>query len=194
MRRVLVLFAHPSVEESRVNRQLLVRIPAADNVKFHDLYENYPDFNIDVEKEQKLLLDHDVIVWHHPLYWYSSPPILKQWIDLVLEYGWAYGTKGDKLEGKWVFNAITAGGGEDAYEPEGSNRFSITEFLRPFEQTGVLCNMEYLPPFVVHGTNDLDVKGLVMASTKYGQLLEAIGQDDFDFEKAKSLVYLNDIV
>ena len=33
-----------------------------------------------------------------------------------------------------------------------------------------------------------------MASTKYGQLLEAIGQDDFDFEKAKSLVYLNDIV
>ena len=77
MRRVLVLFAHPSVEESRVNRQLLVRIPAADNVKFHDLYENYPDFNIDVEKEQKLLLDHDVIVWHHPLYWYSSPPILK---------------------------------------------------------------------------------------------------------------------
>jgi glutathione-regulated potassium-efflux system ancillary protein KefG len=52
MDKVLILFAHPRLEKSRVNRMLIKHIPKRDNITFHDLYENYPDFNIDIEYEK----------------------------------------------------------------------------------------------------------------------------------------------
>ena len=67
-------------------------------VTFHDLYELYPDFDVQVEQEQELLISHDMIILQHPFYWYSCPPLLKQWIDLVLEHGWAYGKEGEFAE------------------------------------------------------------------------------------------------
>src|SRR5690606_23594342 len=91
MARVLVLFAHPALEKSRVGRRLLDAIQSVPSVQIHDLYEEYPEFDIDVEREQELLRSHDVIVLMHPLYWYSTPALLKQWFDLVLEHGFAYG-------------------------------------------------------------------------------------------------------
>src|SRR5687768_5675269 len=121
MRKVLVLFAHPALEKSRVNRRLIEQA-RAPGVTFNDLYELYPDFDVDVAREQSLLAEHDVIVMHHPLYWYSVPALLKQWIDLVLEHGWAYGSGGEALRGKWLVNAITAGGGQATYTPEGLNQ------------------------------------------------------------------------
>ena len=90
-RRVLVLFAHPALERSRVNRHLVEVARAVPGVKVHDLYEVYPAFNINAKREQQLLLEHDVIVFQHPFYWYSTPAILKEWQDIVLEHGWAYG-------------------------------------------------------------------------------------------------------
>ena len=124
-------------------------------VTFHDLYEKYPDFNIDPDYEKEFLVQHDIIIWQHPFYWYSCPPLLKQWIDIVLEHGWAYGKEGTALKGKFIFNSITSGGGREVYSKEGNNRFTINEFLVPFEQTAALCNMVYLPPFAVQGTHKL---------------------------------------
>ena len=83
----------------------------------HDLYEVYPTLSIDVKREQALLLEHDVIVFQHPFYWYSCPAILKEWQDLVLEHGWAYGVGGTQLRGKITLNAITTGGPAHAYRP-----------------------------------------------------------------------------
>lgn len=153
--KILVLFAHPNFENSLVNKALIEVASEVDGLFIHDLYEVYPDFNIDVGYEQHLLLEHDIIVWQHPFYWYSCPPLLKQWIDLVLEYGWAYGKGGDKLAGKTIFNCITVGGSEKAYSNSGSNKYSITEFLRPFEQTASICKMKYLKPFVVYSSNSI---------------------------------------
>src|SRR5687767_1197669 len=96
--RVLIIFAHPRFEKSRANNALVGALRGIDGVTFHDLYERYPDFNVDLEFEKQLLLDHDVIIWHHPFYWYSAPPLLKQWIDIVLEFGWAYGPGGVALK------------------------------------------------------------------------------------------------
>lgn len=59
------------------------------DVTIHQLYETYPDWNIDVVREQSLLLEHDRIVLQFLFYWYSSPPLLKKWFDDVLMYGWA---------------------------------------------------------------------------------------------------------
>src|SRR5688572_6581839 len=121
-----------------------------DRVRFHDLYEEYPGLDIDVAREQRLLVDHDVILFQHPFYWYSSPAILKEWQDLVLEHGWAYGEGGTHLRGKITLNAITAGGPEAAYQKGGYNRFTIRQLLAPWDQTAYLCGMRFLAPFVVH--------------------------------------------
>ncbi|PZV83050.1 flavodoxin-like protein [Algoriphagus aquaeductus] len=102
MRKILVLFAHPKYEQSDVNHALLEPISHLENIEIRDLYELYPDFNIDIQKEQELLFQHEIIIWHHPIYWYSCPPLLKQWIDLVLEYGWAYGPGGVFLKNKCI--------------------------------------------------------------------------------------------
>src|SRR4051812_19800739 len=110
--RVLVLFAHPALERSRVNRALLEAVRSVPGVRLHDLYEEYPDLNIDVDREQELLLAHDVYVMQHPFFWYSGPAILKEWQDLVLEHNWAYGREGHALVGKVTFNVISAGGPE----------------------------------------------------------------------------------
>ncbi|MCP9850378.1 NAD(P)H-dependent oxidoreductase [Cyanobium sp. Morenito 9A2] len=153
--RVLVLFAHPAFHNSRVNRRLVQAIEGVEGITLHDLDEHYPSFHIDVAREQELLRRHDLIVFQHPFYWYSSPAILKGWQDLVLEHGFAYGEGGNALRGKRCLSAITTGGPKEAYCPQGANRFSILELLAPFQQTAALCGMDYLPPLVVFGTHRL---------------------------------------
>src|SRR5262249_14316575 len=125
MRRILILFAHPVLERSRVNRRLLSAVRDLPGVTVHDLYDAYPTLYIDAKRAQRLLLEHDVIVFQHPFYWYSTPAILKEWQDLVLEHGWAYGRSGTQLRGKITLNAITTGGPETAYGRGGYNRFTI---------------------------------------------------------------------
>ena len=75
---VLVLFAHPAIRKSRVNRRLVEAARGIDGVTVNDLYEAYPDLDIDVPREQQLLSDHDVVVMQHPFYWYSTPSSLKE--------------------------------------------------------------------------------------------------------------------
>ena len=172
--RILVLLAHPAHRRSRANAALRAAAKSVEGVTLHDLYEAYPDFLIDVDHEQALLLRHDVVVFQHPIYWYSSPAILKEWQDLVLEHGFAYGRAGTALTGKALLSAVTAGGSEAAYGPEGLNRHAIEEFLRPFEDTARLCHMRWLPPFVVHGTHLLDADGLAQHADAYSALLRRL--------------------
>ena len=172
--RVLILFAHPRLEHSRVNQRLWQHIPDRPEISRVDLYDLYPDYNIDVVREQELLTQHDIIVWMHPFYWYSAPPLMKQWIDRVLEFGWAYGPGGNALQGKFFFNAITTGGAETAYQPEGHNRYTINEYLRPFEQTARLCKATYLPPHAVQGTHRLLEEEIQQAALRFQSLLHQL--------------------
>lgn len=174
MPKVLVLFAHPRYEKSRVNRALVTEIRGLPNVTFHDLYERYYHFQVDVAYEQRLLAEHDVIVWHHPFYWYNCPPLLKQWIDLVLEFGWAYGPEGTALEGKACLQVVTTGGSSETYCSQGQNNYSINTFLRPFEQSARLCGMTYLPPFAVTGAHRLREKDLARHGENYRRILTAL--------------------
>ena len=172
--RILILFAHPAFHKSRVHRYLVDAVKDIEGVTFHDLYELYPDLHLDVATEQRLLVEHEVVVWQHPLYWYSSPAILKEWQDLVLEYGFAYGENGTALRGKRLLSVISTGGPMESYQPEGFNQFTIRELLRPFEQTARLCGMEYLEPFVVHGTHRLTQAEMAAHAASYGQLVTAL--------------------
>ncbi len=150
-KRVLILFAHPSIKRSEVNRFLFETSRNREQVTLVDLYGEYPTYEIDIDKEQQRLRDHDVIVFMFPLYWYSTPAILKEWQDLVLEYGFAYGHGGTALRGKSFICALTAGGAEKAYHTDGYNHFTIRELLQPLEQTAFMTGMQYLPPLALFG-------------------------------------------
>ena len=184
-RRVLVLFAHPALERSRVNRHLVEVARGVQGVTVHDLYEVYPAFNVNAKREQQLLLEHDAVVFQHPFYWYSTPSILKEWQDIVLEHGWAYGAGGDKLSGKITFNAMTTGGPEAAYAKGGWNNFSIRTFLSPYEQTANLCKMKYLAPFTVHSALGYSsAEELKPYLWGYETLLKALVEDRLDLDAA----------
>lgn len=192
MKRILILFAHPKFEKSRTNKVLVRGIKNIEGVTFHDLYERYPDYYIDVAYEKKLLEQHDIIIWHHPFYWYSCPPLLKQWIDVVLEFGWAYGPDGRALQGKKCLQVITTGGSEKVYCAEGRNVYSINEFLRPFEQTARLCRMEYLAPFAVMGTHQLTEDDMQEYASQYRQIIDSLIQGQ-PLQRLESCVFQNDI-
>lgn len=178
--KILVLAAHPTFEASVVCRKLLAGIRREAGIAVVDLYERYPDFNIDVAAEQKRLEAADLIVFQHPFYWYSTPAILKEWTDLVLEHGWAYGRTGKALEGKFLMNALSTGGSADAYGETGKNRFTIPEFLAPIAQTASLCRMSYLPPFVVFEGRRLEWAQLAENAGLYKDLLTGLRDERID--------------
>lgn len=188
---ILILFAHPTLEKSRVNSQLARVVADLPGVTFQDLYEAYPYFDINVRYEQQLLEAHDLVVFQHPFFWYSTPPIMKQWEDLVLEHGWAYGSRGTALHGKKFLSAITSGGTAEAYRRGGYNRYTIRELLVPLEQTAHLCGMEYLPPFVIHGTHRMDKQAIMQAAEDYRRVIEGLRDEQIDLDEARKHPFIN---
>ncbi len=190
---ILILFAHPSQHRSEVNLPLMEASKTVDDVSVVDLYAEYPDYCIDIEREQQRLRAHDIVVFMFPLYWYSTPSILKEWQDLVLEYGFAYGHAGRELQGKRLLCAITAGGTENAYRTSGYNHYSIRELLRPIEQTATLCGMVYLPPYALFGSRTALEDGKVDAHVeRWRQILDCLRQDQIDLGVAAGAEKLNE--
>jgi glutathione-regulated potassium-efflux system ancillary protein KefF len=171
--RVLLLAAHPDLRRSRVNRRLLgaARQLGDPRLELRDLYALYPDFAIDVEAEQAALARADLIVWQHPLHWYSMPALMKLWLDEVLSYGWAYGPDGRALAGKDLWLVLSTGGSEAAYHPSGYNRHFFDAFLPPYEQTAALCGLRFLPPLVLHGALRVEDAELAAHAHTYAERL-----------------------
>lgn len=193
MKKILVLFAHPRVDRSEVNVVLAEAADNLDAVTLVDLYREYPDFDIDVEREQKRLLEHDVVVFQHPVYWYSSPSMLKEWQDLVLEYGFAYGADGRELERKLFLNAVTCGARQEVYSRNGGYSYSLSDFFVPFEQTALLCRMRYLPPFALFAAGHAAEEGRLKEHVSaYVRLLSAIAEDRLDLDRAEKAESLAD--
>jgi putative NADPH-quinone reductase len=193
--RILILLAHPSLERSEVNRPMVSAARRLPGVTLVDLYAEYPNFQIDIDREQQRLREHDIIVFQHPLYWYSTPSILKEWQDLVLEHGFAYGSGGDALHGKIFFSAATAGGLEAAYRAEGYNHFSLRELLHPLEQMALLCGMQYLPPFALFGARTAVEEGRVARHVvEWTQLLSALRDGKIDPRATADRALLNGVL
>ncbi|ABE50629.1 MULTISPECIES: NAD(P)H-dependent oxidoreductase [Methylobacillus] len=174
--RVLVVMAHPMLESSRVNRALLDAAQGCEGIQVHDLYTHYPEQMIDVAHEQALVDTHDILVFQHPMYWYSCPALLKSWFDSVLSYGWAYGGSANKLSEKAWVHTVSTGGSERVYQRRGYNCFSIAELLRPFEQTARLCGMRYLQPFLVQSADTLSDETLQEYAASYAAWLDGLAK------------------
>lgn len=190
--KILILFAHPAFHRSKVNKLLVDGLSNIEGVTFHDLYEEYPELDIDVKREQQLLLQHDIIVFQFPMFWYSTPAILKEWQDMVLEHGWAYGSKGDALKDKLFFCVITTGGPHQAYREGGFHNHTVNQLIAPLRQTAVLCKMKPLPSFVIHGTHVLEPAEILDYRKELLSLLKVMVGNEFDPDKANMSGYLND--
>ncbi len=178
---VLILFAHPALQRSRVNRLLIRYVDNIDGVTIHDLYETYPDFHINVKHEQNLLLKNDIIIFHHPVFWFSTPAILKEWQDLVLVHGWAYGKEGTALRGKKLLSVVSTGGRESFYTPDGFHKSTMVDFMKPIQRTASICGMEYLPPFIVYGTHTLQEKEINRYGDDYRRIITAMCDGNLDY-------------
>lgn len=194
MKKILILFAHPAFHKSRINKALIQSIEGLEGITINNLYEKYPDFFIDITAEQKLLLEHDIIIWHHPFYWYSAPAIIKEWMDLVLEHGFAYGTKGHALKNKWALSVISTGARKEIYCTTGSNQFTINQFLVPFNQSATLCGMKYLPPFVIHGSHTLSEQKLEKYNADYRELMVALRDEKLKETAFTETEYINSLI
>jgi len=181
MPKILVLYAHPNPNESKINRTLINAAADLKGVTIHDLYHHYPDFDIDIKVEQDLLIQADIIVFQHPLYWYSCPAILKEWLDVILQNGFAYGDHGSKLQGKKWLQAVTTGGDLQSYGAAGKHKNSIADFLRPFECTAAFCDMDYLPAFVCQDVMHLDPQQIEQQTQRYLDLLKSLIKGEAEY-------------
>ncbi len=153
---ICVIQAHPYSSRSRANRALADALRGLPDLDLRSLYDLYPDFDIDVFGEQQALLRAKLIVWMHPVYWYSVPGLLKHWFDKVLEFGWAYGEGGTALQGKHCLWVPTIGGDARAYSTGGMHGHPFATFMPVVEQTARFCGMHWETPYVVDGADSID--------------------------------------
>lgn len=151
--KTLVIVTHPKMKESLINKRWVEELNKfPEKYTVHQLYENYPDEIIDIKKEQELIEAYDKIIFQFPFYWFSSPSLLKKWLDEVLLYGWAYGSKsGFKVGGKKIALAISAGVDDEDFNASGKYRHTIKEFTIPFELSFEYIKADYQKPFVYYG-------------------------------------------
>jgi glutathione-regulated potassium-efflux system ancillary protein KefF len=171
---ILVLYAHPYPDRSRANRALVEALGGMADVNLRSLYELYPDFAIDVAAEQQALAAASLIVWQHPLFWYTAPALLKLWFEKVLTPGWAWGSGGEALRGKRCLWVVTTGGDARDYSAGGIHRHSFDTFSSVVRQTVEFCNMEWLDPIVIHEARQLDDEALAAWGARYRAQLEAL--------------------
>ncbi len=151
--KTLVIVSHPDIASSVVNKRWIEELNKySDNYVVHQLYEAYPDEKIDVTAEQKRIEQYDKIVFQFPCYWFNCPPLFKKWLDEVLTYGWAYGSKsGYKVSGKKIALAISLGADEEEYRPSEKYKYTLAELTRPFELTFEYIKADYQPLFAYYG-------------------------------------------
>ena len=144
MKKILVIAGHPDLNTDSVGNKLILEglEKEISDITIHKLAELYPDYKFDIEKEQKLLVEHDIIVFQFPFFWYSLPALMKKWLDDVFTYGFSHGTSEGKLKGKKILFSLTTGAPAAAYTHEGLMRHTIDELLYPLDTVAVMTGMD----------------------------------------------------
>ena len=176
---ILVVLAHPNLEQSEVNSHYLSKLKSIKEVSINNLYKKYPDYNIDVAKEQELLISHDIIIFQFPLYWFSSPALLRKWQDDVITSAFSIG-QNNKLKGKELMIVVSVGGTKSDYRHGDLLNITIDEVLSPFEAFAHLTEMKYLSPFITYGVPNpklLNIKMSTVEMNKRHQQIELRGDE-----------------
>ena len=175
---IVVVFAHPYPDRSRANRALASSLDGMEGVAVRSLYDLYPDFSIDAAAEREALESASVVVWQHPIQWYTVPAMLKLWFEKVLTPGWAWGRGGNALRGKRCLWVVTTGGDQLDYTPAGLHGHHFEAFMPVVRQTAEFCGMIWLEPIVVHEALRLDQAALEAWGSHYRSRLAALAGED----------------
>jgi len=158
MEPTLLIVGHPRYESSIATKKIVETFTAnvekageIQQLEIRNLINLYPDYKINKLAEQDALIKARNIILQFPFYWYNVPAILKLWIDEVLEYGFAYGKTGDKMNNKNLILSFSTGGPKEAYSTTGRNNYEIIDLLKPFIQTSNLMGTRFLTPVTSHG-------------------------------------------
>lgn len=177
MPRTLILLFHPDPSRSRANAALAAEAAKLPQTGVVDMQALHPDGCIDMQRdgatEAARLMAADRIVLQFPVQWYSTPALLKSWLDAVLTR-MVYilpDSEGRALLGKPLLIAATAGNIPDAYRPGGANMFTMEALLAPLRATAHRCGFAWSPPFIVYSANKLDQDALSAAAAEYASRL-----------------------
>lgn len=173
MKNTLIILSHPDIENSKYNKALVNCVENLDNVTLHHLDNSYGVVtnNFDIEKEQKLLMENDRIIFQFPLYWYSSPAILKSYQDEVFTHGFAYGKTGNKLHGKEFKIVSTIAGEENNYQNENDKVGTIEELFKPFQAVASSIGLTYTKSFLLYGVSSMRDDFLLKKQNEYKEML-----------------------
>lgn len=141
LEKTIVLFAHPFLEHSVFNAQVIELYKTDAQVTFRDLYEDYPDFHIAAFRERKRIKGYSKIIFHFPLIWLNIPPLLSLWMSEVLDMRWLSRLNESPLKDKRALIVVSTGGSDMAFSSQGVYGSSVDDFLKPLtkslELTGV---------------------------------------------------------
>lgn len=179
--KTLIIVDHPYYDQSVVNRRWLDEVRKyPDEFLIHNLQSSYPRSSIDCALEHSIIDNNGTIVLQFPLFWFSSPPMLKSWIDTVLTPGWAY-AGGKHLSGRKIAFAVTCGGVESNYQPGGEVGISIEDFLNSYICAFKRCHAEYAGLYTFYGAKplkgDLDITVVAESARGYVDFLRSIKQE-----------------
>jgi putative NADPH-quinone reductase len=166
----ILLLAHPNFAESRANRAMLAGLDGLPGLEIADLYALYPDGKVDYAVERARLLRADRLVLQFPLFWYSTPPLLKHWQDVVLTpLFYVEPDVAAATAGLPVLAATTTGGPTANYQPGNT----IDGLLAPLGATARRCGWRWQTPFALHDVRNLDDAALAQAGEVYASVVRS---------------------
>lgn len=123
-------------------------------------------FAPELAREHERLMWCDLLIVQYPLWWFSTPAILKGWVDRVLAYRRFYDLKHrfatGVMKGRHGILSVTTGGTPERFSAEGIFG-EIDQYLRPM-QFGMIeyLGMEAHKPFVTYAASRVE-RGVLTA-------------------------------
>lgn len=173
---VLVINGHPNLERSFANAEILKLL--AQRTEWKTIHT--ANFAGDIKTEQQHLLAAELVVVQFPLYWSTFPSVMKEWIDQVFTYGFAFGPEGSQLKGKKVLFSITAGATAESYSESGFNFMPLESYQRAFEHAFKAAEMTILDTIVTFEMNAIPEEGgdveqtIALAQEHAKQIINAV--------------------
>ncbi len=171
MKKTLVVFAHPYLEHSNSNIELINFYVRNQQFTLRDLYEEYPDFHIAAFRERKRLKNYDRFIFHFPLIWFGIPPLLRLWIDEVFDRNWLTHHTENPLKGKEIYILVTTGGKEESFSKTGKYKYQVDELI-----SGLIVSLNVFEAnikdlMIVYEANKLSKKDIIIQKQKFIELL-----------------------
>ncbi|MCD7901363.1 MAG: NAD(P)H-dependent oxidoreductase [Bacteroides sp.] len=168
--KVLILLAHPNINTSRANKEMIDFVRDEDGVVVIDLYEHATEeFDLDFWSRQ--MSEASALIFQFPLYWMSAPYMLKRWQDEVF----IHLSKSPIILGKPCLVVTSTGSEQESYRSRGRNRYTIDEILRPYQASILHAGMTWRTPIVIYAAGAEDAgKRISICASKYKTTIEEL--------------------